>query len=336
MLVTNTSVELERFWHPVALVDEVTSQPRQVWLLGVPWALVRLSDGSLLAARDHCPHRLAPLSAGRLVVNELQCAYHGWQFDVGGRCTIIPALGPNGVIPSRARLAVAADVREEAGLVWMAPLAPLRDLESWPHTRDSSMNTAWLTPTTARVGAAPMIDNFLDIAHFPFLHAGTFGSDESSIVEAMDVREDEWTASCVIEHEFANREDAGVARGERPLLQRRRMSFSYSAPFTACLRLDHLDTGLVTTLLFAVQPETNDRCRLFTVLSRGGSPELRPDDKTLAESCDYEQTVLEEDLWLQTQLPLEMNVGPNTDLHTRADKLALGVRRILARCMTSR
>lgn len=43
---------------------------------------------------DVCPHRLIPLSEGRITDNkELQCAYHGWCFERSGKCTAIPQGG---------------------------------------------------------------------------------------------------------------------------------------------------------------------------------------------------------------------------------------------------
>ena len=46
---------------------------------------------------DRCPHRLAPLSDGRIDQwGRLQCAYHGWCFNGSGNCKFIPQAPPNG------------------------------------------------------------------------------------------------------------------------------------------------------------------------------------------------------------------------------------------------
>ena len=99
MKLTNTDRALRYGWHVVATSDEVGRDPVQVWLLGEPWVLVRLPtpDGAtrLAAFEDRCPHRLAPLSAGSVVGETLQCAYHGWCFDGDGTCTRVPAIGPS-------------------------------------------------------------------------------------------------------------------------------------------------------------------------------------------------------------------------------------------------
>ncbi|KAL8258508.1 hypothetical protein R6Q59_026461 [Mikania micrantha] len=40
---------------------------------------------------DRCPHRLAPLSEGRIdQKGRLQCVYHGWCFGGSGDCMFIP------------------------------------------------------------------------------------------------------------------------------------------------------------------------------------------------------------------------------------------------------
>src|SRR5689334_5189202 len=64
-------------------------------LLGEPLVLGRGGDGRVFALRDICPHRGIPLSDGGFDGREIQCCYHGWRFDVEGRCTAIPSLCPD-------------------------------------------------------------------------------------------------------------------------------------------------------------------------------------------------------------------------------------------------
>src|SRR5688572_8707964 len=60
-------------------------------LLNKPIVLFRgIDDGKLRALADRCPHKLAPLSLGRVEANEVRCMYHGMKFGDGGRCTEIP------------------------------------------------------------------------------------------------------------------------------------------------------------------------------------------------------------------------------------------------------
>jgi phenylpropionate dioxygenase-like ring-hydroxylating dioxygenase large terminal subunit len=66
-------------------------------IAGAPVMLGRTPDGAVIALRDVCPHRAAPLSAGRFArvaegAISIECPYHGWRFDAEGRCVAIPSL----------------------------------------------------------------------------------------------------------------------------------------------------------------------------------------------------------------------------------------------------
>ncbi|CAN1354395.1 Pheophorbide a oxygenase, chloroplastic [Linum perenne] len=80
-------------WYPVSLIEDLDpALPTPFQLLGRD--LVLWFDPvkqEWVAFDDKCPHRLAPLSEGRIDENgELQCSYHGWSFDGSGSCTRIP------------------------------------------------------------------------------------------------------------------------------------------------------------------------------------------------------------------------------------------------------
>jgi phenylpropionate dioxygenase-like ring-hydroxylating dioxygenase large terminal subunit len=62
-------------------------------MLGEPVMIARTKAGELFALRDVCPHRAAPLSAGRLCEDAtVECPYHGWRFGADGACQAIPSL----------------------------------------------------------------------------------------------------------------------------------------------------------------------------------------------------------------------------------------------------
>ena len=150
-------------------------------LLGEPWVLYR-SGGRVRAFVDRCPHRRCPLTLGHCEGGVLQCAYHGWRFDDAGRCVEIPALGEGAMLPPAARLTPAAAVTEAHGIVFLAPEPPIAPLGSIPEADDEAFMEGLLPTLRARGSAGLLADNFLDIAHFPFVHAGTFGTDEAAEV----------------------------------------------------------------------------------------------------------------------------------------------------------
>lgn len=48
-------------------------------------------NGEYYATENFCPHRGAPLNEGVLCEHVIECALHGWQFDVrSGECLTVP------------------------------------------------------------------------------------------------------------------------------------------------------------------------------------------------------------------------------------------------------
>lgn len=330
-MLRNTDAALRRGWHVVATSDEVGRDPVQVWLLGEPWMLVRLPAADapprLVAFEDRCPHRLAPLSAGRVVGETLQCGYHGWCFDADGGCTVIPALGGSDRIPSRARAATPAAVAEAGGLVFLAPDAPVGDRLDLPFADAEGFLHHRLVPARARVGAGLMLDNFLDMAHFPFVHAATIGTDDALEVPEMTVEREGLGMAVTSTHWFPNHEDPGVAQGLRPLLQQRALRYEYRAPFQASLRIDYVQAGGTNVLDFFVQPEDAEQCRVYTVLHRNDLD----DADQLADAGAYEQKILDEDLLLQERyVDLGLPLDVTAEVHVRTDRPSVELRRILA------
>src|ERR1700746_207993 len=102
-------------WYVAMLSRELGRTPKQTWVLDVPIVLFRKASNEVVALRDVCPHRHAPLSLGTVVGDEIQCRYHGFQFDSAGRCTKIPS---ERTIPTAIR-AEPIVVREALGFVWV-------------------------------------------------------------------------------------------------------------------------------------------------------------------------------------------------------------------------
>lgn len=91
---------MRRYWQPVALLDEFnpTLDPRMaqrpvktVRLLGQDMVLFRDVQGRWGLLDRDCPHRNADLGFGRHEGDGLRCPFHGWKFDVTGRCLETPA-----------------------------------------------------------------------------------------------------------------------------------------------------------------------------------------------------------------------------------------------------
>jgi vanillate O-demethylase monooxygenase subunit len=325
-LLHNTHPALTRCWHPVARSNEISDQPTRVVLLGKPLVLYR-SSGGVVCFEDRCPHRHSPLSLGSCDGGVLRCAYHGWRFGGDGRCLEVPALGPGATVPSQAKLTGVAQVAERHGMVFVAPKEPVAPLGRIAEAEDDTFAVGELAPIRARASVGLLADNFLDMAHFPFVHQGTFGADEAAEVPRFEVARDGWAFTARHQHQFANREDPGVAAGIRPLVQSRRLTYRLDAPFQLQLRIDFVESGGTNVIGFFLQPETDDSARIYTTLWRN---DLAGDPAAMAAAVDFEVRVLEEDLRIQQAYDqLALPLDPTAELHTRADRSTLELRRLL-------
>lgn len=165
---------LSRAWYVACETKDLGASPRAAVVLGTPLVLFRSEGGRAAALLDRCPHRNAPLSRGRVVPGgRLECAYHGWQFESGGRCALVPGLA--GGAEARERRTPACAVRERDGFVWVWP-----ELDGEPASEPYDLPA--LAPGYARVVRsveAPgtlhaTLENALDVPHTAFLHRGLF------------------------------------------------------------------------------------------------------------------------------------------------------------------
>lgn len=319
--LTGDEVALGRHWHPLALAAEVGTEPVPVRLLGRRLVLARLGP-DLLLADDRCPHRHAPLHRGRVVGGQLSCGYHGWCFDGTGACVAVPS---QRAVPSRADLAP-LPVAEAGGLVWGALEPPAGPPPCFPEADGSEVVA--LAPRATRVSAGRLVENFLDDSHFPYLHAATFGTDEAAPGEGAVQPAAGGGFRRVLRQPFLNREDPAVAAGRRDLVQERVLTYTWVPPFTAHLRIEWLEAGVVKALLFAARPTGTDGAVAYQVVARtdlGGDPAAREAARA------FEDAVFDEDLALleafdDVALPLDLTA----EVHVRADRPTVELRRRLS------
>jgi phenylpropionate dioxygenase-like ring-hydroxylating dioxygenase large terminal subunit len=84
---------LRQYWIPVLQssdLPEPDGAPLRVRLLCENLVAFRNSGGKIGLLDHVCPHRCASLFFGRNEENGLRCLYHGWKFDVEGRCVDVP------------------------------------------------------------------------------------------------------------------------------------------------------------------------------------------------------------------------------------------------------
>jgi phenylpropionate dioxygenase-like ring-hydroxylating dioxygenase large terminal subunit len=161
-------------WHPVARVDELDSGgPLAARVLGEDVVVWRSGD-EYLAWRDLCVHRGTRLSLGHVVDGRrLECPYHGWTYGTDGRCVLIPA-HPEQVPPPKACV-VTYRAKAAHGVVWLNLGAGAGEIPSFELLDDPGHRVLMAGPYRVEASGPRIVENFLDIGHFPFVHEGILG-----------------------------------------------------------------------------------------------------------------------------------------------------------------
>ncbi|HWO72839.1 MAG TPA: Rieske 2Fe-2S domain-containing protein [Dehalococcoidia bacterium] len=128
---------MRQYWIPAVRSDELPAPdcpPLRVRLLGEDLIAFRVTSGAVGLVQNACPHRGASLFFGRNEEEGLRCVYHGWKFDVAGRCVDMPSEPAESNFKSKVR-AKAYPCVERGGIVWayMGPREvppPLPQLEA--------------------------------------------------------------------------------------------------------------------------------------------------------------------------------------------------------------
>ena len=167
---------LRRFWQPVAFARDLDGPPRRVRILGEDLVVFRDRSARVGVLHLHCAHRGTSLEFGIPIERGLRCCYHGWVFDVDGRCLETPGE------PAGSRLCErvwqgAYPVHEFGGLVF-AYLGPPERRPAFPLY--DSFEVPGLTLMPAAEFTLPchwlqVKDNSMDPVHTAFLHALSSG-----------------------------------------------------------------------------------------------------------------------------------------------------------------
>jgi vanillate O-demethylase monooxygenase subunit len=328
-MMDNTHEALRRCFHPVCRSSDVgDGEVIRTRLLGDDWAIARI-DGVALAMIDRCPHRSSPLSAGCVVDGAVQCAYHGYRFAPSGTCVLIPALGATATIPPKANVRVAHSVVERYGLVWMSPDEPLTTIIDVPEWDDPTFVVAPLPDQWWNAGAGQMTDNFLDLAHFPFTHPSTFGDPDDIEVPNYSVQRTGFGFTCDYVHSTKRIADSMTGSGGIEFeVAPRRSTWWYEAPFAIRLRIHYSADDFVLTILFFHQPVDATTTKLYCFDLRDDILDGRA---TVEDTVAFQIAVAQEDkALLERMVSKATPLDPQAEVHTRADRITLEMRRVLA------
>jgi phenylpropionate dioxygenase-like ring-hydroxylating dioxygenase large terminal subunit len=298
-------------WHVVGRsADLAEGQLMPARVLAEDLVVWRL-NGQIMAWQDLCVHRGTRLSLGKVQDDTLICPYHGWTYNSAGKCVRIPA-HPNQKPPEKAQVKV-YQAQECYGAIWVSLGNPQHDLPPYPEWEDPMFRSVVSGPHPYRAHAPRAIENFLDMAHLPFVHEGYLGEPEHAEVNdyeaevgpegivAKDIRmwqpdPDGTGIGAVVSYTF---------RVLRPL-----MAYFGKEKYAAVLAVTPVDDTYSIGWMF---PSVQGR-----------------DDVPEADILAFQKLIIDQDVPIvESQRPELLPLDLQTELHLRSDRTAIAYRKWL-------
>jgi phenylpropionate dioxygenase-like ring-hydroxylating dioxygenase large terminal subunit len=246
-------------WYPVFYVDDLNkSKPAKFTLLErdlVIWWDRHTSAWK--AFDDRCPHRLVPLSEGRIAEDGLlECPYHGWAFKGDGSCDRIPQQPEGGTAHTSKRACVATlPTAERQGLLFIyagnpenAPQVKIPIIE--PLESETEKWTLFGTFRDLPYDAITLLENVLDASHLPFTHHKSVGNRTNAAPMVLEVLDSG-------KNGFNGIWEEGPRRGKLG-----QQNTTFIAPSLMWHDLTSKQFGRTITAVYAT-PTRKGECRLF-------------------------------------------------------------------------
>jgi vanillate O-demethylase monooxygenase subunit len=305
------------YWHPVATSDEVAAdRPLGVTLLDVNVVLYRVG-GEIIAALDRCPHRGTRLSLGAMRGERLVCPYHGLEFDGGGACVRVPGSPDAGL--SLDHLSIPTfSLAEAYGLVWVclsgAPAAPLPD---WSCLEQEGNQRAVMRATW-NCAAMRHLENFCDLAHFAYVHTGTFGSANHPVIEPYTV---ERRPNGLFFEVVIPMLESAVFDGDARICD---VPSTYEVTMPFATRLSMRYPHGFEHICDAASPISAGRSRIFLLKSRD-----HDQHQPLEEWVRFQKAINEEDrIMVESQSPAMIPLARGAEKHLGSDRFSVAYRRL--------
>ncbi len=246
-------------WYPIYYVDDLAKNKlSRFTLLDIDLVIWWDHLGNIWRVfEDKCPHRLAPLSEGR--VNEaglLECPYHGWAFSGAGNCEVIPQQPAGGKAHTSERACVTAYPTAIAqGLLFVYPgVKENADQTPVPIIEPLAVDPdAWVCLNIFRdlpYDALTLLENVIDASHIPYTHHKTVGNRSNVAPLELEITESG-------KQGFKGVWQEGPRKGQLGT-----QYTTFAAPSLVWHDLTSKQFGRTLTVVYAT-PISKGKCRLF-------------------------------------------------------------------------
>lgn len=311
-------------WHPVAATTQIEGEHVvAARLLGHDLALWRSADGEIHAWEDRCPHRGTRFSIGTVQADQLVCAYHGWRFNQQGDCIQVPAQ-PAWTPPQSACAHIYA-VAEYYGLIWVCLGTPALKILPFPEYDDPNLRKVLCGPYWVETSAPRIVENFLDMGHFPFVHKGILGEPAHTQVRDYQVGSyvDDTGETGVIATEcvFWQPRTNSLAQGGSEVAY----TYRVVRPLTAILNiLPQAQQLFREAISLHVQPLDEESSQVWLVLAMTNFEQSDADLRAFQDKIFLQDKPI-----LENQVPRRLPLAVQEELSLASDRLSVAYRRYL-------
>ena len=302
-------------WHPIARSSDVPeASVRSAKLLGEDLVIWRIG-GEVKAWQDLCVHRGTKLSLGHINGELLECAYHGWTYDAEGSCVKIPA-HPEQKPPPKAKV-TAYRCAESYGLVWACLGEPARDIPRFEEWGDDTFRKVACGPYRYRASGTRAVENFLDVAHLPFVHEGILGERAHPEIQDYEVqRTEEGIVARNVRIWQPDPDGTGVGKD---------VNYTYKVlrPLTMYLSKDTKEGRFSIYAVVCPQSEFESEAWFWIAMNYGHEiPE--------ADIVSRQDEITGQDIPIvESQRPERLPLDLQAELHLRSDRIAVAYRKWL-------
>jgi phenylpropionate dioxygenase-like ring-hydroxylating dioxygenase large terminal subunit len=205
------------------------------------------------------------------------------------------------------------------GYVWASLGAGDRDLIDFPEAREADRHALTVGSLGIRTSGLRLVENFIDVAHFPFVHTGYLGAESDTEVQPYSVRvsaDEVWVASGSVTQPMAS----AAAEGPAQIAY----VFRVLRPYTVVLyKTNTHQPSRQDLLALMVQPVSPEQC-VAHVLA------LVLNDEAARDVRSFQRLITGQDRpILENQRPLRLPLDPRSELPVRADAAGMAYRRWL-------
>lgn len=211
---------------------------------------------------------------------------------------------------------------ERFGHLWTSPGQPNRDLFTIPEADSPGRRLVDVGSVKVKCSPLRAVENFLDIAHFPFVHTDILGAEPHTEVDRYDVKireevDEVWATKVkFFQPQAAKSAEGGITT-----------EYMYRVPAPTCSVLYKTcppRPGEWDVITLFVQPLTDEWCEVWPWMA------LYDDDSTMSEMVSFQQLIFMQDRSiLENQLPRKLPLDPGMETPTQADMTSVAYRRWL-------